>query len=124
MVRVGALVSARSPTLLSSNLASIGKNAFKDTAMFRGITLPAGTGSIGESAFEGSAVRMVTFEGPSNLNSIGKNAFKDAAKLSGFTLPAGVTIGGGAFTGAPDVKASSFTIDGVASSCPAGATLS
>ena len=74
----------------------------------------------------------------SNLKAIGKNAFKDAAKLSGFTqpsfggvrhtLPAGVTIGGGAFAGAPvgGIKASSFTIDGVdvTSSCTAGATLS
>jgi hypothetical protein len=65
-------------------------------------------------------------EAPSNLNSIGKNAFKDAAQLSAMTLPAGVTILGGAFTGAPTgvVHASSYTIDGVASSCPAGATLS
>ena len=67
---------------------------------------------------------------PSKLASIVKNAFKNAVTLKDITLPAGVTIGGGAFTGAPDgvVKASSFTIDGVrvdvTSSCTAGATLS
>jgi hypothetical protein len=118
-----------------SKLTNIGRGAFKMTEQLTTAVLPPSVESIGESAFEGSAVETVAFEGSSNLKSIGKNAFKDAAKLSGFTrpsfggvrhtLPAGVTIGGGAFAGAPTgvVKASSYTIDGVPSSCPAGATL-
>ena len=107
-----------------AKLTSIAKFAFKMTEKLKTATLPPSIESIGESAFEGSTVETVAVS--SNLKSIGKNAFKDAAKLTGFTLPAGVTIGGGAFTGAPDVKASSFTIDGVdvTSSCTAGATLS
>ena len=93
------------------------KHIFASTRAFFG-------GSIGESAFEGSAVETVTFEG-SKLASVGKNAFKDAAKLK-LTLPAGtkLSIGDDAFKGVPTVTmSSSFDLGGATASCASGLTL-
>ena len=93
---------------LPSTLTAIGAatDAAGVFAGFKGesITIPSGVSLIGKMAFEGSALKSVTFEaddkGKYSLETICNRVFKGSKALESISLPATVTqIGGLAFEG-------------------------
>ena len=95
-------------------------------------TIPATVTSIGEGAFDETALTTVTFAEGSHLTSIGGWAFYGATALTSITIPASVTsIGAGAFYeasaltdvyflgNAPDIDADADAFYGVAASARA-----
>lgn len=85
---------------LQQGLTSIGKDAFKLTAL-RSVHIPASVRTIADNAFmELSDLTMVTFAPGSVLETIGVSAFENCVLLHRVDLPAQVkTIGENAFKG-------------------------
>lgn len=104
-------------TMSGSNLASIGKSAFKgafsdaeDDAEALKITIPSSVKSIGDSAFDGiSALKEVSFSDNSVLESIGAYAFFGTG-ITSIVLPASLNVlGEYAFAGCKNLKNVTFT---------------
>ncbi len=82
---------------IDSGVTHIGKNAFTEMTAFTGtLTIPDSVTSIGESAFEGSAIGSLHIG--SGITDIPAKAFGKCRNLSGLTIPDTVTsIGNRAF---------------------------
>lgn len=97
--------------LLPTNLETIGKGAFKNTAI-KNIVIPASVVTIGERAFENCSA-LVGVEFGAAVETIGAYAFGSASSLAVVSLPASVRqIGVGAFEEA-GVSTLSFAENGV-----------
>lgn len=70
---------------LSSSLATLEDNVFKNTSSLTKITLPATLRSIGKSAFENSGITSVDMRS-TKVSSIGDSAFKNTNNLSLITF--------------------------------------
>ena len=82
--------------LLPTNLETVGKSAFKNTAI-KNIVIPASVVTIGERAFEDCSA-LVSVEFGAAVETIGAYAFVRASSLAVVSLPASVRqIGVGAF---------------------------
>lgn len=82
--------------LLPTNLETIGKGAFENTAI-KSIVIPASVVTVGESAFEDCSA-LVSVEFGAAVETIGAYAFVRASSLTVVSLPASVRqIGVGAF---------------------------
>ena len=94
--------------ILADATTSITKNMFKDFMSIEEVVLSAATTTIGESAFENTGLKKITYKGyegtdtfalPETLTTIGKYAFKDT-KLKKVILSKTMTsVGIGAFSG-------------------------
>ena len=81
------------------NVNSIGDKAFYYKKTMTSFFIPKGVTSIGEKAFMGNAMNLVTFEAGSELTSIGISAFAKCTYLTTMTIPNKVrTIGEQAFS--------------------------
>lgn len=82
--------------LLPTNLETVGKGAFKNTAI-KNIVIPASVVTIGERAFEDCSA-LVSVEFGAAVETVGAYAFTKASSLAVVSLPASVRqIGVGAF---------------------------
>lgn len=96
--------------LLPTNLETVGKGAFKNTAI-KNIVIPASVVTIGERAFEDCSA-LVGVEFGAAVETIGAYAFGSASSLAVVSLPASVRqIGVGAFEEA-SVSTLSFAENG------------
>ncbi len=78
-----------------ATIAAIGDEAFKDVQNVSTIELPSEIHYIGESAFEGSFIKSVSFV---NVEKIGNRAFKNCTQLTSISMGDGTkTIGTEAF---------------------------
>lgn len=76
----------------------IAPNAFYGNTLLRTVSLPMGLLSIGNSAFEKTAVTAIEFDSGSLLSSIGEKAFYQASAITSISLPSTViSIGEKAF---------------------------
>jgi len=78
---------ALSDVKLSKSITSIGKEAFRNTAI-TAYEFPATLISIGDSAFQGTKLTTANIQG---VKEIGDYVFKDCEQLKNVTLPANVT---------------------------------
>lgn len=84
---------------LSDNITTIEADAFADCKYLKQITIPESIVSIGESAFDGTALNKSKLEFGGNLRTIGRNAFF-GGEASYLTFAEGVQdISSGAFIG-------------------------
>ena len=79
-------------TIQGVQVTMIGAHAFYLHYGVTGVQLPEGIRSIGESAFESSAI--ITINIPSSVTSIGNNAFRMAFALESISIPDSVTTFG------------------------------
>ena len=66
---------------MSGSVTNIGGFAFNNCSALKGIGIPDGVTSIGNSAFAASGLSSVTI--PASVATIGTNAFSDCASLGG-----------------------------------------
>ena len=79
------------------NVTSIGDRAFESCDEVDKVVIPNGVRSIGECAFQSTAINSVTI--PSTVTSIGAGAFANCHLLTSIDLPAGIkTIEPGTFS--------------------------
>ena len=79
------------------NVTSIGDGAFESCVGLDKVVIPNGVRSIGECAFQSTAINSVTI--PSTVTSIGAGAFANCHLLTSIDLPAGIkTIEPGTFS--------------------------
>jgi len=74
----------------TSKLASIGKNAFKQSNL-EAINIPAGVTIIDDGAFMLAPLTSVIFDENSSITTLGSSAFDSAPNLTSITIPASVT---------------------------------
>ncbi len=78
--------SLKGLTNLPEGIKIIGKNAFKDCALFSEIIIPATVTQIGDSAFDSTII--TTIDIPVGVESIGSGAFTNCNKLSAINVAA------------------------------------
>ena len=82
--------------VIGGGVATVGDRAFYNCYQLRDLSLPDSLESIGEEAFNNTAVTSLTL--PSGLKSIGANAFAWCGGLTTLVVPTGIeSIGEGAF---------------------------
>ena len=77
----GTLPRIKTVEFLGTNLESIGNYAFRNNRYVTNLTLPASLRTMGESAFENTAITYLTFEEGCWLYTIPKKAFYNCTKL-------------------------------------------
>ena len=82
---------------IPSGTTTIGEGAFQGCSVLTSITIPSGTTTIGNSAFQGCSV-LTSVTIPNSVTEIGQSAFRTCANLTSVTIPDSVTsIGMNAF---------------------------
>ena len=119
---IGPAVFANNPrvteVIIPAYVTNISAEAFKGCAALTKVTINGGRTSvlnIGESAFDGSSINDLIFEGATTLDAgavvLGKNSFANCVKLDTVDVKAGAniaSIGYGAFSGCTAIEALSF----------------
>lgn len=104
------LVRGCKNTIIPTNTAIIGNDAFSKITDMTSLTLPDGVTSIGEDAFSGCK-NLASITIPNSVTSIGDGAFWNCSSLTSIAIPEGVTsIDGSTFSGCGSL--SSVTIGG------------
>ncbi len=77
---------------IPGGVAAISANTFKGCTALAAIEIPSSVTTLGNSAFEGTGLKSLTFAENTSLTTIGEAVFKGCASLVSLTIPEGISM--------------------------------